>query len=36
MFDVGLVENVDEVAPEIAVSDEHVEDVPLYHWYVYG
>ena len=31
MFVVGLARYVDDVAPEIAVSDEHVEDVPEYH-----
>ena len=27
---------VDDVAPDIAVSEEQVVDVPLYHWYEYG
>ena len=27
---------MDEVAPDIAVSEEQVDDVPLYHWYEYG
>ena len=31
VFDVGLAEYVEDVAPDIAVSDEHVDDVPLYH-----
>ena len=31
VFDVGLAEYVEDVAPEIAVSDEHVDEVPEYH-----
>ena len=36
MFEVGEAEYVDDVAPEIAESEEHVDDVPLSHWYEYG
>ena len=31
MLEVGFAEYVEDVAPEIAESDEHVDDVPLYN-----
>lgn len=36
MVDVGDAVYVLDVAPDIAESDVHVDDVPLYHWYKYG
>jgi hypothetical protein len=32
VFDVGEGEYAAFVAPETAVSLEHVDDVPTYHW----